>query len=154
MIRAGVDPANILIERTATNTAENVFLSHSVLESARIAVKRLMLVQKSLMSLRALLTTQHRWPGIDVGVSQEPIFFSASFERYGRTSLVDIIAGATQRVINLRATRLFRLRRDSARGAGSAEQVDRAGLYGTHADLTSPPCTRRRGRVQSYFALT
>jgi uncharacterized SAM-binding protein YcdF (DUF218 family) len=100
MIRAGVDPANILVERTATNTAENVVQTRAILEKARIIVQRLMVVQKPFMCLRALLTTQQNWPGITVGVSHEPISFRAYFERIGRTSLVDIIVGDTQRVIN------------------------------------------------------
>jgi uncharacterized SAM-binding protein YcdF (DUF218 family) len=99
MIRGGVDPARILVERSATNTADNVILARALLEKAQIVVKRLVVVQKPFMSLRALLTTQHNWPGIAVGVSHEQIAFAAYLKRYGRTSLVDIIAGDTQRLI-------------------------------------------------------
>lgn len=100
MIRAGVDPASILVERSATNTAENVIRSRLVLEKAQIVVKRLLVIQKPFMSLRALLTTQHHWPGIVVGVAHEEIAFEAYLKRYGRASLVDIIVGDTQRVIS------------------------------------------------------
>jgi hypothetical protein len=100
MVKGGVKPGRILVERSATNTAQNVIYSRAILEQANLAVKRILVVQKPFMALRALLTTQHNWPDVTVGVSHLRISFREYMERYGHTSLIDIIAGDTQRVIS------------------------------------------------------
>jgi uncharacterized SAM-binding protein YcdF (DUF218 family) len=100
MISRGVDPRRMLIERSATNTAENVIRSRALAKKANVSVSRLMIVQKPFMCLRALKTAQRHWPDAQVGVTCEKITFGRYFERYGRTDLIDIIAGDTQRVIS------------------------------------------------------
>jgi hypothetical protein len=100
MVGKGVDSRRILIERSATNTAENVIRSRALAQQAKVVVNRLMIVQKPFMCLRALLTAQHHWPNITIGVSCENITFGKYLERHGRADLIDIITGDTQRVIS------------------------------------------------------
>jgi len=107
LIEHGIPASQILIECSAQNTADNVRLSRGVLQAAGIAVEKLLVVQKPFMSLRALLTARHQWPGIGIGVSHEGISFQRYFARHGDVSLIDIIVGDTQRIISYPARGFF-----------------------------------------------
>lgn len=58
----GVPSAAILLEKSATNTGENVTLSHEVMVKKGHLFRRFILVQKPFMERRAFATFMKQWP--------------------------------------------------------------------------------------------
>ncbi|CZF84320.1 YdcF family protein [Grimontia marina] len=62
LLDEGVPHRAILLEKEATNTGENVTLSHSLLEQKGLRFHRFILVQKPFMERRAYATFLKQWP--------------------------------------------------------------------------------------------
>lgn len=59
---AGVPDSDIIIEKHATNTGENVRFTHKLLAERGLSPKRLTLVQKPFMEKRTYATFAKQWP--------------------------------------------------------------------------------------------
>ena len=59
----GVPDSDIVIEKHATNTGENVRFTHELLTELGLSPKRLTLVQKPFMEKRTYATFSKQWPG-------------------------------------------------------------------------------------------
>ncbi|MDF9399297.1 YdcF family protein [Vibrio sp. 1180_3] len=59
---AGVPSEHILLETHATNSGENVLLTHELLQQKSIQTQRIILVQKPFMERRAFATFEKQWP--------------------------------------------------------------------------------------------
>ncbi|MEZ9996894.1 YdcF family protein [Vibrio lentus] len=59
---AGVPDSDIIIEKHATNTGENVLFTHKLLTERGLSPKRLTLVQKPFMEKRTYATFSKQWP--------------------------------------------------------------------------------------------
>ncbi len=59
----GVPASALLLETEATNTGENVTLSHGVMIQKGLHFSRFILVQKPFMERRAYATFLKQWPG-------------------------------------------------------------------------------------------
>lgn len=61
---AGVPRHSVVLETSATNTAENFTRTRSLLDSLAIAVDSGVIVTRPYHERRALLTAHHNWPGV------------------------------------------------------------------------------------------
>ena len=70
---AGVPDSDIIIEKHATNTGENVRFTHKLLTERKLSPKRLTLVQKPFMEKRTYATFAKQWPDevIDIQVTSQ-----------------------------------------------------------------------------------
>ncbi|EAP93347.1 hypothetical protein V12B01_03238 [Vibrio splendidus 12B01] len=66
---AGVPDSDIIIEKHATNTGENVRFTHELLTERGLSPKRLTLVQKPFMEKRTYATFSKQWPEESVEIT-------------------------------------------------------------------------------------
>ncbi|PTP42419.1 YdcF family protein [Vibrio splendidus] len=66
---AGVPDSDIIIEKHATNTGENVRFTHKLLTERGLSPKRLTLVQKPFMEKRTYATFSKQWPEESVEIT-------------------------------------------------------------------------------------
>src|SRR5512139_3588452 len=98
-VRLGVPPSAVLIERTSTNTGENVGRSRALLESAGVRPARVILVQKPYMERRAWATFKQRWPEPELQVTSPPIpYDDYPTPQIPRDLVIDILVGDVQRM--------------------------------------------------------
>ena len=96
----GVPRERMLLEKAATNTAENVLLSRALLAARGVHPRRAIAVQKPYMERRTHATFRRHWPELDVIVTSPRL----AFDDYARGSilpddLVHIMVGDLQRLI-------------------------------------------------------
>jgi uncharacterized SAM-binding protein YcdF (DUF218 family) len=96
----GVPRDRMLLEKAATNTAENVVLSRALLAEHGLFPRRAIAVQKPYMERRTQATFRAQWPELDVIVTSPQL----AFEDYANGSilpddLVHIMGGDLQRLI-------------------------------------------------------
>jgi hypothetical protein len=72
---SGVPGESVLIERIASNTSENFWLSAEVLRDNKLDPHRFLVVQKPYAERRTLATARRRWPYKEVRVTSEVIDF-------------------------------------------------------------------------------
>jgi uncharacterized SAM-binding protein YcdF (DUF218 family) len=96
----GVPRSAMLLERRATNTAENVAFSRALLAEAGIHPRRVIAVQKPYMERRTLATFRQVWPEVEVMVTSPEIDL-ARYPRDGitRDDVIHIMMGDLQRLI-------------------------------------------------------
>lgn len=89
-IRLGVPHENIVLEKEASNTGENILFSSEIVRKMKPNTRSVVLVHKPFMSLRFLATAEAQWP------SPQPKFYttceSVSFEDYCRTRGLEAVA--------------------------------------------------------------
>jgi hypothetical protein len=73
--RSGVPEENVLVERIASNTSENFWLSAELLRDKGLNFKRFLVVQKPYSERRILATARRRWPSKIVRVTSEVVAF-------------------------------------------------------------------------------
>jgi len=71
-IALGVPRNNIILEEQATNTGENVTLSHRILKENNVNARSILVVHKPYMERRTLATLEKQWP------APQPEFFVVS----------------------------------------------------------------------------
>lgn len=98
-IKLGVPKDKILIEKSSTNTGENISFSKKLLEGNDYEVSSIILVQKPYMLRRAYATFKKVWPEKEVLVTAPQL----TFEEYptdvlSADDVINIMVGDTQRV--------------------------------------------------------
>jgi uncharacterized SAM-binding protein YcdF (DUF218 family) len=96
----GVPRERMLIERRATNTAENVDYSRALLAQHGVAARKAIAVQKPYMERRTLATFRQRWPELAVLVTSPQIEFEDyPNEQITRDDVIHIMVGDFQRLM-------------------------------------------------------
>lgn len=99
-LTAGVPDTAILIERRATNTAENLTFSRAMLRAAGMAVDTVMLIAMPYMQRRAYATCRKVWPQVSVTCTSAPVGFDDYAATMGDEALVvAMLVGDLQRII-------------------------------------------------------
>jgi uncharacterized SAM-binding protein YcdF (DUF218 family) len=75
LLRHNVPEDAILLERLATNTSENFWLSAELLRDHSLDPQSFLIVQKPYAERRTLATARRRWPDKDVSVTSQRIGF-------------------------------------------------------------------------------
>lgn len=99
MLKSGVPQEKILLETNSTNTGENVIYSKKLIETEKIKVNSVILVQKPYMERRAYATFKKLWPEVKVMVTSPQV----DFEKYvdselNQESVINIMVGDLQRI--------------------------------------------------------
>lgn len=98
-IELGVPPEAILQETEATNTGENVTLTHELLTSHDIEPVTATMISRPYQQRRAYATGRKLWPGIEVVCSSRPQTLNAYLQAIGNTDRVlNMLVGDTQRI--------------------------------------------------------
>ena len=98
-IGLGVPRERILIEPRSTNTGENITLTRALLDSAQLAVDRLILVQKPFMERRAYATFKRQWPEPELIVTSPPIGYSNyPTDTLTKQDVINVMVGDLQRI--------------------------------------------------------
>lgn len=97
-IKMGVPEEKIIKETQATNTQENVVLSHKLLDRLGHHFQSFILVQKPYMERRALATFQKNWPEAEAIVTSPSITFEDNAAFTDIDKLINILVGDTLRL--------------------------------------------------------
>lgn len=97
----GVPKDKVLIERIASNTSENFWLSAELLRDNGLNPHRFLVVQKPYAERRTLATARRRWPDKEVRITSEAI----EFDKYCTgdipvSKVLSMIAGEVLRLDN------------------------------------------------------
>ncbi|WP_329620037.1 YdcF family protein [Streptomyces sp. NBC_01255] len=96
----GVPDNAILVEPNAGNTGQNIDFSRTMLASAGIHPKSVLLVSKPYMERRSYATARKLWPEVEVTCASEPMEFDDYLKSIGDEKLViDMLVGDLQRII-------------------------------------------------------
>ena len=99
-IKMGVPKEKILIENRATNTGENLILTHNLLESRGVSSRKAILVQKPYMGRRTYATCKKVWPELRITVTSPQIRFEDyPTKEISKDDLINIMVGDLQRII-------------------------------------------------------
>ena len=106
LLRRDVPKDVIALERLASNTSENFWLSAELLRDLGLYPQRFLIVQKPYTERRTLATARRRWPGKQVAVTSQQIEFD------------DYCAGdiPVSRIFSMLAGEALRLEAYAARG--------------------------------------
>jgi hypothetical protein len=110
LLRWDVPKDAIALERLASNTSENFWLSAELLRDLRLDRRRFLIVQKPYAERRTLATARQRWPAKQVAVTSQRIGFDEYCARdipVGR--ILSMLAGEALRLENYAATGLIDL---------------------------------------------
>ncbi len=100
LYKAGVPKNSVYIENSATNTAENIFLTRKVLQQNNLSPKKLIVLQKPYMERRTHAALTQYWPEMSVCVSSPSISFDDyPFEGFTMNDLIHVMVGDFQRII-------------------------------------------------------
>jgi uncharacterized SAM-binding protein YcdF (DUF218 family) len=72
----GIPKERVLVERIASNTSENFWLSAELLRDNKLNPRRFLVVQKPYAERRTLATAHRRWPDKEVRVTSEVVEFN------------------------------------------------------------------------------
>ena len=99
-VEHGVPRERILTEERSTNTGENVLFTRDLLAREGLPARRWLLVHKPYMERRAFATFRRYVPGAEVCVTSLPCTLEEyAPDRASRESLVHLLVGDTQRII-------------------------------------------------------
>jgi len=99
-LNLGVPGTAILVEPAATNTGQNIALSHATLTAAGITAASVMLIAMPYMQRRAYATCRKLWPEVEVVCASQPLEFDDYVKTIGDEVLVtNMLVGDLQRVI-------------------------------------------------------
>ena len=98
-LRRGVPKERVLIERTSTNTGENIAFTKQLLHEHHINLASCIVVQKPYMERRAFATFKKMWSEIKFIVTSPPI----AFEHYptndiSKEAVINIMVGDLERI--------------------------------------------------------
>jgi uncharacterized SAM-binding protein YcdF (DUF218 family) len=136
----GVPKSAIFPETKATNSAENMFFTRSLIEKEKLPHSSLIVLQKPYMERRTLATLTHYWPEQPVTVSSPPISFDKyPFDGFSQNDLLNILAGEIQRM-SLYAERGWQSHQVIPSAVNSAFNILlKAGYSGQLADPAAQP---------------
>lgn len=100
-MKKGVPLCDILIEKEATNTGENIQLGQLLMKEQGISVSQMILVQKPYMERRTYATFMKQWIGSQVEfcvTSPDVSFRDYPNADISMTQLIDIMIGDLQRI--------------------------------------------------------
>lgn len=98
-VRCGVPESAILVERTATNTGDNVTRTRDLLCERGIEVSSGILVAKPYMKRRAFATACKQWPELRWAVSSEEVGFAAYLHAQDlQETTINLLVGDLQRI--------------------------------------------------------
>ena len=102
-VNLGVPRENILIEKSSTNTGENVQYTRKMLEARGLDPQKFIVVQKPYMERRSYATFLRYWPEKQVIVTSPQVSFRDYVAEYSHRSLsvddvVGIMVGDLQRI--------------------------------------------------------
>lgn len=100
-IKRGVSSDNILLEKSATNTGDNIKLSQKLLASKGIQPKSVMLVTKPYMERRALATFKRQWTdeSTELVVASPNLTYEEHFDNIVPKELfLSVMVGDVQRI--------------------------------------------------------
>lgn len=98
-IEHGVPADAILVDSSATNTAENIEHSRSLPEKHDIAVSSVLLMSRPYQQRRAYATCRKVWPEVDVRCTSRLLALDDYVASIGDTKkVIDMLVGDTQRV--------------------------------------------------------
>jgi uncharacterized SAM-binding protein YcdF (DUF218 family) len=134
-------PQNVIFPETkATNSAENTFFTHSLIEDEKLPHSSLIILQKPYMERRTLATLTYYWPEQPVIVASPPISFDRyPFDSFSLKDLLNILAGEIQRM-SLYAERGWQSQQPIPQTVISAfKNLLEAGYSGQLADPAAKP---------------
>ena len=103
MVKNSVPKQDIILERKATNTGENIKNSYFLLKKAGLLPKSIILVQKPYMERRTFATFTKQWPSADrlVTIVTSPKIGFKEYVDSNQTSneVISIMLGDLQRII-------------------------------------------------------
>jgi hypothetical protein len=107
---SGVPEKNVLLERIASNTSENFWLSAELLRDHGFDFERFLVVQEPYSERRILATARRRWPSKNVRVTSEVI----EFDKYCANDIpadriLSMLAGEVIRLDNYARSGLLEL---------------------------------------------
>jgi hypothetical protein len=110
LVRRGVPKDVIAVERIASNTSENFWLSAELLRDLGKDPERFLVVQKPYTERRTIATALRRWPAKEVRVTSQ----QASFDEYCNgtipvSRILSMLVGETVRLENYARSGLIRL---------------------------------------------
>jgi uncharacterized SAM-binding protein YcdF (DUF218 family) len=114
----GVPESSILVERLASNTSENFWLSAELLRDQKLDLEKLLIVQKPYGERRTIATARRRWPSRRVSATSEVVTFNEycagsipvqyilsmlageilRIDEYARSGLIEIYRAGSNRV--------------------------------------------------------
>jgi vancomycin permeability regulator SanA len=98
-LAAGVPPQSVVLERHATNTAENFTRTRALLDSKAVAVESGIIVTRPYHKRRALLTARHNWPGVRWRATAGEHDFDAYCAQLGDTNrVINYVVGEVIRI--------------------------------------------------------
>jgi uncharacterized SAM-binding protein YcdF (DUF218 family) len=98
-IDLGVPEDRILVEPRSTNTGENVALTRTLLDRQKLAVQRVILVQKPFMERRAYATFKRVWPEPELIVTSPLVGFSDyPTDTLPNQDVINVMVGDLQRI--------------------------------------------------------
>ncbi|HCU51010.1 MAG TPA: hypothetical protein DGG94_14635 [Micromonosporaceae bacterium] len=106
LVSRGVPARDILIERLASNTSENFWLSAEVLRDHGLDFDRYLVVQKPYCERRTMATARRRWPSRTIRVTSEIV----TFQEYRAGDI------PVQRILSMLAGEVLRLHRYASSG--------------------------------------
>lgn len=119
-VEHGVPAEAILIDKTATNTQENLTFSRALLSEAGIHVGSVLLMSRPYQQRRAYATCRKVWPEVEVVCHSHPLPLDEYVASIGDTKkVVDMLVGDTQR-IDLYAQRGFAVPQEIPQGVRAA----------------------------------
>jgi hypothetical protein len=98
--QCGVPEKQVLMERIASNTSENFWLSAELLRDNDLSLESFLVVQKPYSERRTLATARRRWPSKKVRVTSEII----EFDKYCAGGNIPV-----QRILSMLAGEVIRL---------------------------------------------
>lgn len=100
-INLGVPSEKIILEEHATNTGENITLTHALLRERQLSAESFILVQKPYMERRTFATFSKLWPEQNVSfvVTSPPLSYDLYFdEQNPKEDILNIMVGDLQRI--------------------------------------------------------
>ncbi|WP_231948732.1 YdcF family protein [Jiangella alkaliphila] len=98
-VELGVPADAILVEPSATNTAENITFTRQLLTEHGIRPQAVTLISRPYQQRRAYATCRKQWPEVDVNCSSKPQTFRDYLDTIADDSrVIDMLVGDTQRI--------------------------------------------------------
>jgi uncharacterized SAM-binding protein YcdF (DUF218 family) len=98
-VSLGVPDEAILLEPHATNTAENIRLTHALLDQLHVAVRAAILVSRPYQQRRAFATACKQWPDVTFQCASLPLGLDDYVTSIGDADrVVNMLVGDTQRI--------------------------------------------------------
>ncbi|MEU1840804.1 YdcF family protein [Micromonospora chersina] len=98
-VEHGVPAASVLVEPQATNTAENLEYSRTLLAEREIPVRSVLIMSRPYQQRRAYATCRLMWPEVEVVCASNPLELDDYVSSIGDPRrVVDMLVGDTQRI--------------------------------------------------------